>query len=91
MQEAGLRQIETAQADGRWEAAYDSQSRSKVPDDLQAALEASPIAQAFFTTLTSANRYAILYRLQTAKTPETRAARLRKFITMLECHETFHP
>jgi uncharacterized protein YdeI (YjbR/CyaY-like superfamily) len=91
MHPAGLRQVELARADGRWDAAYDSQSRSEVPDDLQAALEASPEAQTFFATLESANRYAILYRLQTAKTPQTRAKRLQTILGMLERHEKFHP
>ncbi|WIG61681.1 MAG: putative periplasmic membrane protein [Ktedonobacterales bacterium] len=91
MQPAGLRQIELAQADGRWEAAYDSQSTIAIPPDLQAALDAHPDAKAFFATLDSANRYAILYRLQTAKKPETRAARIEKFIGMLAQREKIHP
>jgi uncharacterized protein YdeI (YjbR/CyaY-like superfamily) len=91
VQPAGLEQIEQAQQDGRWEAAYESQSRATVPDDLQRALEAHPAAQAFFATLDSANRYAILYRLHDAKRPETRARRLDQFIAMLAEGKKLHP
>jgi uncharacterized protein YdeI (YjbR/CyaY-like superfamily) len=91
MQPAGLRQVELAQADGRWAAAYDSQSKINIPDDFQRALDANPQALAFFTTLNSANRYAFLYRIQTAKKPETRAERIRTFIDMLSREEKFHP
>jgi uncharacterized protein YdeI (YjbR/CyaY-like superfamily) len=91
MQPAGLREVERAKADGRWEAAYDAPSTATVPDDLQAALDASPAAAAFFATLNSANRYAILHRIQTAKRPETRARRIEKFVTMLEVGETLYP
>jgi uncharacterized protein YdeI (YjbR/CyaY-like superfamily) len=91
MQPAGLRQIELAQADGRWQRAYDSQSKISVPQDFQSELDKNERAQAFFSTLDSANRYAILYRIQTAKKPETRSARISKFIAMLEKHEKIHP
>lgn len=91
MRPAGLRQVELARADGRWDAAYDGQRTIMAPPDLQAALEARPEAAAFFATLNSANRYAILYRLQTAKKPETRAARLQKFVEMLSRGEKIHP
>ncbi|HEX9107507.1 MAG TPA: YdeI/OmpD-associated family protein [Longimicrobiales bacterium] len=91
MRPAGLEQVERARADGRWQAAYDSQSRAEVPPDLQAALDASPAAAAFFRTLNAANRYAILYRLQSARKPETRARRLRSFVEMLERGETIYP
>ena len=91
MKPAGLRAVDAAKADGRWDAAYASQSRATVPDDLQAALDASPEARAFFETLTGANRYAILYRVQAAKKPETRARRIAQFVAMLERHETIHP
>jgi uncharacterized protein YdeI (YjbR/CyaY-like superfamily) len=84
MRPAGLQQIEAAKADGRWDAAYDSQRTATVPDDLQAALDASPEAAAFFATLRGSGRYAILYRVQDAKRPETRAKRIAAFITMLE-------
>jgi uncharacterized protein YdeI (YjbR/CyaY-like superfamily) len=90
MRPAGMRQVEAAKADGRWEAAYAGQRTATVPEDLQAALDAHPAAKTFFATLNSANRYAILYRLQEAKRPETRARRLEKFITMLEAGETVH-
>ncbi len=91
MRPAGLREVERARADGRWEAAYAPQSRAAVPPDLQAALDASPAAAQFFAGLNSVNRYAILYRLQAAKKPETRARRLRTFLAMLERGETIHP
>ena len=91
MRPPGLAEVARAKADGRWVEAYDSQSTAVVPDDLQAALEARPEAKAFFETLNSANRYAILWRLQTAKKAETRERRLRQFIEMLERHEKLHP
>lgn len=86
----GLREVEAAKADGRWEAAYAGPASSTVPDDLAAALAASPKAAEFFTTLTSQNRYAILYRVGEAKRPETRARRIEKFVGMLERGETLH-
>jgi uncharacterized protein YdeI (YjbR/CyaY-like superfamily) len=91
MRPAGLAEIERAKADGRWDAAYAPQSRATVPDDLQAELDAKPAAAATFATLSSQNRYAILYRLRDAKRPETRARRLEKFVAMLERGETLHP
>lgn len=91
MKPSGLREIERAKKDGRWDAAYDSQSTAAVPDDFQAALDQSPAAQAFFLTLNSVNRYAILFRIQTAKKAETRAKRIQEFITMLERNEKIHP
>lgn len=91
MQLAGLAEIEAAKADGRWHRAYDSPGVSEVPADLQAALDASPAAREFFATLKSSNRYAILYRIQTAVKPETRARRIREFTAMLERRETVHP
>jgi uncharacterized protein YdeI (YjbR/CyaY-like superfamily) len=90
MRPAGLAQVEAARADGRWAAAYASQSRAAVPPDLQAALDANPRAAAFFATLRGANRYAILYRVQDAKRPETRARRIARFVGMLERGETLH-
>jgi uncharacterized protein YdeI (YjbR/CyaY-like superfamily) len=90
MRPAGLRQVELAKADGRWDQAYASQSKVTVPDDLQSELDKNPDAQAFFKTLDSVNRYAILYRIQTAKRAETRAARIRKFVDMLSRHEKIH-
>ena len=91
MKPAGLKAIEAAKADGRWDAAYESQSKATVPDDLQAELDKRPQAKAFFTTLNSTNRYAILFRLHTAKKAETRAKRLAQFVEMLEKGETIHP
>ena len=87
---AGLAEIEAAKADGRWEAAYAPATTIAVPDDLAAALDAEPAARAFFDTLTGANRYAILYRVHEAKKPETRAARIAKFVAMCARHETVH-
>jgi uncharacterized protein YdeI (YjbR/CyaY-like superfamily) len=91
MRPAGLREVEQAQADGRWEQAYESQSRVTVPEDLARALAANERARAFFATLDSANRYAILYRIGTAKKPETRAKRIDTFVTMLSEHKKIHP
>lgn len=91
MQPAGLREVELAKADGRWDAAYESQSSSTVPDDLQAALDADPRAAEFFATLDKTNRYAVLYRVHEAKRADTRAKRIEKFVAMLHAHETVHP
>jgi uncharacterized protein YdeI (YjbR/CyaY-like superfamily) len=91
MKPAGLKAIESARRDGRWEAAYDSQSGATVPDDLQAELDRRPKAKAFFATLNSANRYAVLWRIQTAKKAETRAKRIEKLVGMLERGEKLHP
>jgi uncharacterized protein YdeI (YjbR/CyaY-like superfamily) len=90
MRPAGLAAVEAAKADGRWEAAYEGQRTAKVPLDLQRALAANPAAAAFFDSLDSANRYAIVYRLEEAKKPETRARRLEKFVAMLERGEKIH-
>ena len=91
MRPAGLAEVERAKADGRWEAAYEGQRSSTVPEDLQRELDARPKAKAFFAELNSQNRYAILYRLQDAKKPETRARRLATFVAMLEAGEKIHP
>jgi uncharacterized protein YdeI (YjbR/CyaY-like superfamily) len=91
MRPAGLREVERAQADGRWEQAYESQSRVTVPDDLARALAANERARAFFATLDSANRYAVLYRIGTAKKPETRAKRIDALVAMLNEHRKIHP
>jgi uncharacterized protein YdeI (YjbR/CyaY-like superfamily) len=91
MQPAGLRQVEQAKADGRWDQAYASQSKNEVPEDFQSELDKNPEAKEFFGTLNSVNRYAILFRVQTAKRAETRAARIRKFVEMLSRHETIYP
>jgi uncharacterized protein YdeI (YjbR/CyaY-like superfamily) len=90
MRPAGLAEVERAKADGRWAAAYDSQRLTTVPDDLQAELDARPRAKAFFEELGSQNRFAILYQLQDAKRPETRARRLAKFVAMLEAGEKIY-
>ena len=90
MRPAGLAEVERAKADGRWAAAYEGQARIAVPDDLQAELDTRPEAAAFFAQLSSQNRYSILYRLQDAKRPETRARRLAQFVAMLEKGETIH-
>ena len=91
MQPAGLAAIERARQNGQWEAAYASQKKMAVPGDLRAALAADPAAEAFFATLNSTNRYAILFRLQTAKKPETRARRLAQFVAMLARGEKLYP
>ena len=90
MTPAGLDEVERAKQDGRWEAAYEPASTAKVPADFESELNKSPRAQKFFKTLSATNRYAILWRLQTAKKAETRAKRMRSFIEMLEKGETIH-
>jgi uncharacterized protein YdeI (YjbR/CyaY-like superfamily) len=90
MRPAGLAEVEAARADGRWEAAYEGQRTAQVPPDLQCELDANPAAKEFFAGLDSANRYAIVYRLNDAKKPETRERRLRKFVAMLERGEKIH-
>jgi len=91
MQPAGLEQVARARQDGRWDAAYDSPANAEVPGDLQAALDRNARAKAFFDSLDRANRYAILWRIQTVKKAETRARRIRQFIEMLERREKVHP
>jgi uncharacterized protein YdeI (YjbR/CyaY-like superfamily) len=91
MRPAGLREVERAKADGRWDAAYAGQRESEVPEDLKRELDARPNAAAAFSALNSQNRYAILYRLEDAKKPETRARRLAKFVAMLEAGEAVSP
>jgi uncharacterized protein YdeI (YjbR/CyaY-like superfamily) len=90
MKPAGMREVERAKADGRWDAAYESPRNITVPPDLQAELDADPGAREFFDGLSSQNRYAILYRLQEAKRPETRARRLAQFVAMLKERRTIH-
>jgi uncharacterized protein YdeI (YjbR/CyaY-like superfamily) len=90
MQSAGLEAVDRAKANGQWDSAYDSQRTAGVPDDLQRALDARPKAKAFFATLNGANRYAILFRIQTAKKTETRAKKIEQFVDMLERHEVIH-
>src|SRR5579863_6868206 len=91
MQPAGMRQVELAQADGRWDLAYESQSKITIPPDFQSELDKNQEAKEFFSTLNSVNRYAILYRIQTAKKPETRTARIQKFIEMLSQNQKIYP
>ena len=90
MQAPGFAQVDAAKADGRWARAYDGARTSVVPDDLQAALDAQPPAKAFFTTLNASNRYAVLWRIQTAVKPETRARRIEQLVEKLARGETIH-
>jgi uncharacterized protein YdeI (YjbR/CyaY-like superfamily) len=85
---AGIAEMQRAQADGRWEAAYPSQRAATVSEDFQLALDAHPEAKAFFETLTGSNRYAFLYRLHNVKRPEARAKRIAEYITLLSEHKT---
>ncbi|MDI1479634.1 YdeI/OmpD-associated family protein [Polyangium sp. y55x31] len=91
MQPPGLAEVERAKRDGRWDQAYDSPSRATVPPDLSDALAKNTRAAAFFATLDATNRYAMLFRIQTAKKPETRQKRITQFVEMLAKHEKLHP
>ena len=91
MQPAGHAEIERAKTDGRWDAAYEGVSAATVPPDLQAALDANRNAAKFFATLDSRNRFAVLFRTQSAKKPETRARRIAQFVEMLAKGEKIHP
>ncbi|HEY7182665.1 MAG TPA: YdeI/OmpD-associated family protein [Blastocatellia bacterium] len=91
MKPAGLKAVESARQDGRWDAAYDAQSKAVAPADLLAALDRNTKAKAFFATLDSRNRYAILHRIHTAKKAETRAKRIEQFVRMLANKEKIHP
>ncbi len=91
MKPSGLQAIELAKQSGRWQAAYDSARRIQVPDDLRAELDIHPKARLFFETLDGTNRYAILYRIQTAKKAETRLRRIRQFVEMLEKRQKIYP
>ena len=91
MHPAGIAEMKRAQADGRWEAAYEGPAASQVPKDLAEALDATPKAQAMFEVLTSQNRYSILHRLEAVKRPETRARKIEEFVAMLARGETIHP
>ncbi len=91
MKPAGLREVERARADGRWDAAYDSPSTATVPEDLQKELEKNERARQFFSELDGRNRYAILYQIQDAKRPETRARRISKYVAMLAEREKPFP
>jgi uncharacterized protein YdeI (YjbR/CyaY-like superfamily) len=91
LQPAGIRQVELAKADGRWDLAYDPQSRITIPEDFQSELDKNSEAYDFFQTLNSVNRYAVLRRIQIAKKPETRAALIQKYIEMLAQHQKLYP
>jgi uncharacterized protein YdeI (YjbR/CyaY-like superfamily) len=91
MQAAGIAEIERAKSDGRWQAAYHGSPTIAVPDDLTAALNAEPAAKAMFALLSARNRYAVLYRIQDAKRPETRARRIEHFVAMLARGHTVYP
>lgn len=91
MAPGGLAEVTRAQADGRWDAAYASQARAKVDADLLAALEAQPAARLFFDSLDAANRYAVLYRVQQAKGPDKRAAKIGELVKQLALGESIHP
>ncbi len=91
METPGLAEVERAKRDGRWERAYDGARSASLPADLVAAFARNARARAFFDTLDGANRYAILYRVQTAKKPETRAERITRFVALCARHETIHP
>lgn len=90
MKSAGHAEVERAKSDGRWESAYDPQSTAAIPPEFEKELDRHPKAKAFFKTLRKANSYAIIWRIQTAKKPETRAQRIVTYIEMLEKGETFH-
>ena len=90
MQPAGSQAVEAAKRTGGWDAAYDSPKGAQIPDDFQVALNASPRARKFFEDLDGANRYAMLFRIQTVKKAETRARKIREFVAMLERNETIH-
>ena len=88
---AGYREVERAKEDGRWDAAHDARSSATVPDDLRRELEKNDKARDFFASLDSRNRYAILYRIQDAKKPETRARRIEKYVAMLNEQGKLYP
>jgi uncharacterized protein YdeI (YjbR/CyaY-like superfamily) len=91
MRPAGLLEMERAKADGRWDAAYSGQRDAQVPDDLRQALDADKAASDFFETISSVNRYAIIYRISVVKRPETRAHKIAQYVRMLAEHKTIHP
>jgi uncharacterized protein YdeI (YjbR/CyaY-like superfamily) len=91
MDQSGEDEVQKAKEDGRWDAAYAGQAAIQVPEDFASALGASPQATAMFDILTRANRYAILYRISTAKKAETRSRRIQQFVEMLAQGETIHP
>jgi len=91
LEPSGRAAVDAAKADGRWEAAYVGQAGAELPGDLAAAIAANPDAQAMFEVLTAVNKYALIYRTTTVKTPAARAAKIAKFVDMLARHETPHP
>jgi uncharacterized protein YdeI (YjbR/CyaY-like superfamily) len=91
MTDAGRAAVESAKADGRWDVAYGGQANAEPPPDLAAAIAAVPAAQAMYDVLTSVNRYALIYRTNSAKRPETRASRINRFVEMLARGETLYP
>jgi len=91
MKQPGLDEVVRARSDGRWERAYEGSRTAEVPADLTTALAANPRARAFFDALDRANRYAILWRVQTAKKPETRASRIEHFVALCAAGKTLHP
>jgi uncharacterized protein YdeI (YjbR/CyaY-like superfamily) len=90
MKPAGIKQVEAAQADGRWQQAYDSPSNMTLPEDFANELAKNEPASAFYDSLNKTNKYAISWRLQTAKRPETKEKRMREILEMLEREEKFH-
>ena len=90
MQPQGMAEVAAAKADGRWDAAYASPANAEVPPEFIEAFKTNKKAQAFFESLNKTNRYAFIWRVVTARKPETRAARVAKLLTMLENGETFH-
>ena len=90
MSAPGMRHVEAAKADGRWDTAYAGQADMEIPEDFLEALEQHPVAKQFFTTLDRKNLYPIYYRLKTAKKPETRASRMEKILEQLNRREKFH-
>jgi len=91
MTPAGIAEVERAKADGRWAAAYAGPATATVPADLAAALDAEPAARAMFDILTKQNRYAVIWRVEQAKRPDTRQRRIEQFVAMLARGETVHP
>jgi len=90
MRQPGLKEIEAAKADGRWNLAYESQKNATVPPDFTAALDQTQLAKSFFESLNKTDRYAFIWRITTAKNPEMRRSRIQKFVAMLEEGKKFH-
>jgi uncharacterized protein YdeI (YjbR/CyaY-like superfamily) len=91
MRPAGCAQVDLAKADGRWAAAYAGQGKATPDADLESALDAEPAARELFEALDSANRFAVLYRINRARSPEKRAAKIAELVAMLGRGETIHP